>query len=146
EFYAEAQLPLVTGAPMAEQLVLGGAYRYSDYEAEGRGTTTDFSTDTYHAFLNWTPVDSVRLRAQCQRAVRAPTVIELYTGQGTNLPNLAQDAQGNYDPCATSNPTASFEECARTGVTQDQYGNILDVLSGQTQSITGGNPFLSPEE
>lgn len=146
EFFAETQLPLVTGAPMAEQLVLGGAYRYSDYEAEGRDTTNDFSTDTYHAFLNWTPVESVRLRAQFQRAVRAPNVIELYTGQGTNLPNLSQGPNGRYDPCATSNPSASFEECARTGVTQAQYGNILDVLSGQTQSITGGNPFLEPEE
>jgi outer membrane receptor protein involved in Fe transport len=50
-----------------------------------------------------------------------------------------------YDPCAGANPIASLETCARTGVTAAQYGNILDVISGQTQSLTGGNPQLSPE-
>ena len=30
-------------------------------------------------------------------------------------------------------------------MTAAQYGTILDVISGQTQSITGGNPNLNPE-
>jgi outer membrane receptor protein involved in Fe transport len=30
-------------------------------------------------------------------------------------------------------------------VTAADYGSILDVISGQTQSLTGGNPFLDPE-
>ena len=38
-----------------------------------------------------------------------------------------------------------LETCARTGVTAGTYGGILDVISGQTQSLTGGNPELSPE-
>lgn len=146
EAYMEAQVPLVTGAPLMEQVAVGGAYRYSDYETEGSGTSNTFDTDTWHVFLNWTPIQDVRLRAQFQRAVRAPNVIELFTPQGTGLPDLTEGPNGLFDPCATDNPSATFEECARTGVTEEQFGNIIDVISGQTQAITGGNPFLDPEE
>lgn len=146
EFFLEGQLPLVTGAPMFEQLAIGGAYRYSDYTTEGSGTENTFTTDTWHIYANWTPVESVRLRGQFQRAVRAPNVIELFTPQGTNLPNLTAGDNGFFDPCAGPNPEATLEQCALTGVTAGQFGNIPDVISGQTQSITGGNPFLEPEE
>ncbi|MFQ5549299.1 MAG: TonB-dependent receptor domain-containing protein, partial [Woeseia sp.] len=86
-----------------------------------------------------------------QRAVRAPNVIELYTGQNTNLPDLSPagtNANGVqlFDPCASDAPIATLEQCQRTGVTAAQYGTIFDVLAGQTQSITGGNPNLDPEE
>jgi len=145
EVYMEAQIPLVTGAPGFEELTIGGAYRYSDYTAEGNNVENDFNTDTFHAFVNWSPVSDIRLRGQFQRAVRSPNVIELFTGQNTNLPDLISQPNGFFDPCAGPDPFRTLEECARTGVTPDQFGNIPDVISGQTQSITGGNPNLSPE-
>ncbi|MDR9453081.1 MAG: TonB-dependent receptor [Wenzhouxiangella sp.] len=148
EFYAEAQLPLVTGRAGIENLSIGGAYRYSDYTVDGAGSSNEFDTDTYHVFLNYSPTQSLRLRAQYQRAVRAPNVVELFTPQGTNLPNLTQGTNGLYDPCASQGdiePAASAAACANTGVTAAQYGNVPDVISGQTQSITGGNPLLDPE-
>ena len=148
EVFTEGQVPLVTSAPGMEELTLGGAYRFSDYSlenAEGE-VTNSFSTDTWHAFVNWTPVESVRLRAQFQRAVRAPTVGAAFAPQGTNLPNLTVGPNGFFDPCAGPNPAATLEQCMRTGVTEEQFGGIPDVISGQTQSITGGNPQLTAEE
>lgn len=145
ELYAEAQIPLVTDMPYFKELVLTGQYRYSDYTAEGNNTTADFSSDAYGAGLAWSPVDQIKLRGQYQRSVRAPNVIELFTGQNTNLPNLTQGPTGLFDPCATANPTATLEQCQRTGVTAGQFGNILDVISGQTQSLTGGSTTLQPE-
>ncbi|MDT8437726.1 MAG: TonB-dependent receptor [Wenzhouxiangellaceae bacterium] len=145
ELYMETQIPIITGKPFFEQLTIGGAYRYSDYDTEGGGTSNSFNTDTYHLFANWTPVEDIRLRAQFQRAVRAPNVIELFTPQGTNLPNLTTGANGFFDPCAGPNPAATLEQCVNTGINPAQFGNIPDVISGQTQSITGGNPFLRPE-
>jgi len=149
ELFAEVQVPLVTGKPGFEELTLSGQYRYSDYTVDGNGVTNGFSTDAFGIQLTWSPVEDVTLRGQFQRAVRAPNVIELFTGIGTNLPNLNQgtNADGDtiFDPCATSAPTATFDQCANTGVTAGQFGNILDVISGQTQSITSGNPNLSPE-
>jgi len=134
-----------------QELTLRGQYRYSDYEGKGNNTTSPFETDTYGMSLAWAPIDSLRFRAQYQRAVRAPNVIELYTGQNTNLPNLSSagtNANGVqlFDPCASNAPIATLEECQRTGVTAAQYGTILDVISGQTQSLTGGNPDLQAEE
>jgi outer membrane receptor protein involved in Fe transport len=78
-------------------------------------------------------------------------VIELYTGQNTNLPNLnpaGTNANGVqlFDPCASDAPIESLATCQNTGMTAAQYGSAFDVISGQTQSLTGGNPFLDPEE
>lgn len=150
EFFTEIQIPLVTDKPFFKEFTFEGAYRHSEYEVQGNGTSNSFDTDTFGLTLAWAPVEDVRLRGQFQRAVRAPNVIELFTGQDTGLPNL--DSAGTnangvqvFDPCATDAPIASFAACANTGVTAAQFGNILDVIAGQTQSITGGNPALSPE-
>lgn len=149
EVYAELQVPLITDRPFFEELVLAGQYRYSDYNASGNNTTNGFTTDAYGVQLTWIPIDGFKIRGQYQRSVRAPNVIELYTGQDVGLPNLSArtNSAGNtiYDPCATANPTATLAQCANTGVTAAQYGNILDVISGQTQGIFGGNPALNPE-
>ena len=150
EIFLEAQVPLITGRPGAEELTINGQYRFSDYTTDGNGISNSFDTDTFGLSLNWTPVEAVKFRGQFQRAVRAPNVIELFTGQDQGLPNLnvaGVNALGVevFDPCATAAPLLSFEQCALTGVTAEQFGNILDVISGQTQSITGGNPVLDPE-
>ncbi|MEL6322885.1 MAG: TonB-dependent receptor [Pseudomonadota bacterium] len=149
EIYAELQIPLVTGKPFFEELVLSGQYRYSDYSTDGNGTSSSFSTDAFGVQLTWAPIDDVTFRGQFQRAVRAPNVIELFTGQNTGLPNLNGDTNANgdqiFDPCATTAPTATLAQCQNTGVTADQFGGIPDVIAGQTQSLTGGNPDLTPE-
>lgn len=150
EIYAELQIPLVQGKPFFEELVLSGQYRYSDYSTDGNGTSNSFDTDTYGVQLTWTPVSDFTLRGQYQRSVRAPNVIELFTGVSTGLPNLNVAGTNSngvqlFDPCASDAPIATFEQCANTGVTMAQFGTILDVISGQTQSILSGNPNLEPE-
>lgn len=145
ELYTELQVPLITDRPGFRELTVNGQYRYSDYTTNGNGVTGGFQTDAYGVQLVWAPVDALKLRAQYQRAVRAPNVIELFTGQDVGLPNLNLGNNGFYDPCAGPNPAASAAACANTGVTATQYGNIIDVISGQTQGIFGGNPDLQPE-
>lgn len=151
ELFFEAQIPLITDRVFAKELTLNTQYRFSDYTTDGNGVSNSFDTDTFGISLNWTPVESVRFRGQFQRAVRAPNVIELFTGQDQGLDNLNQFGVnslgvGLSDPCASAAPLLSLEQCALTGVTAAQFGNILDVISGQTQVITGGNPDLEPEE
>ncbi|MEM9375315.1 MAG: TonB-dependent receptor [Pseudomonadota bacterium] len=146
EYFAEVQIPLVQGMQYAEELGLTAAYRTSDYESvdilngvEGGS----FSVDTYSVGLTWSPVEQFRLRGQYQRAIRAPNVFELFDPVNTNLSSLT-------DPCSgfagsDEAPTATFEECARTGVTAAQFGAIPPD-SGQLNIIEGGNPNLQPEE
>jgi outer membrane receptor protein involved in Fe transport len=150
EFFAEAEIPLISDKTFAQELTLRAQYRYSDYDTSGNGTSSSFDTDAYGVSIAWAPVEDVRFRGQFQRAVRAPNVIELFTGQDTGLPNLTSagtNANGIqlFDPCASDAPIASLAACANTGVTAAQFGTILDVISGQTQSVTGGNPNLQPE-
>ena len=150
ELYTELQMPIAQDRPLFHELTFAGQYRYSDYTTDGNGVSNSFATDALGAQLTWAPVKDITLRSQFQRAVRAPNVIELFTGQDTGLPNLnsaGTNAIGEqlFDPCASSAPVATFEQCANTGVTAEQFGNIIDVISGQTQSLTGGNPDLDPE-
>ena len=150
EIFGELEIPLVTDHPLAEELVFNGQYRNSSYDVDGNGVSNSFSTDTYGAQLTWAPNQDVSFRGQYQRAVRAPNVVELFTGQSTGLPELSiagttPDGDNIFDPCASATPVASAAACANTGVTAAQFGSVPDIAAGQTQGIFGGNPGLTPE-
>ncbi len=150
EIFTEAQIPLVQGRPFFEELGLNGAYRFSDYTTDGNGVVNSFSTHTFSGGVTWMPAPELRLRGQFQRAVRAPNVIALFTGQNTGLFNAAAGLNGLFDPCASGpggvpTPNATAAQCAFTGVTAGQYGSIPDNPAGQLNTISGGNPLLNPE-
>ena len=138
EFFGELIVPLVEQVPFMQSLSFEGAYRYSDYDS-------GFKTDTYKLGLNWSPVRDFRLRGSYQRAVRAPNVIELFSSQQLFEVELTENADGSYDPCSGPTPIATAAQCARTGVTAAQYGNIVDNPAGQFNSLIGGNENLQPE-
>jgi len=66
-------------------------------------------------------------------------VYELFQQQGLGL-------GGSEDICAGPNPTATRDQCARTGDSAAQYGNILENPAGQYNSLDGGNPALNVEK
>ncbi|MAT84023.1 MAG: TonB-dependent receptor [Gammaproteobacteria bacterium] len=138
DLFLELNVPLVQGAPGVEHLGVDGAYRYSDYD--------DFTTDSYKFGADYAPTNDIRFRASYQRAVRAPNIFELFDPQGISLFDLTEGPNGLYDPCSGPTPTATFEQCARTGVTAAQYGNIADNPAGQFNNLEGGNPDLDPEK
>lgn len=138
EFFGEVVIPLAENMPGLYSLSFEGAYRYSDYD-------TGFKTDTFKLGMNWSPIRDFRLRGSYQRAVRAPNVIELFSSQQLFEVELTENANGSYDPCSGPTPIATAEQCARTGVTAAQYGNIVDNPAGQFNSLIGGNQDLQPE-
>lgn len=131
EYFAEANVPLLKDAPFAQALSLDLAYRYSDYSTAG-------TTDTYRFGADWQPVNMFRVRAGFNRAVRAPNVGELFTPNSLGL-------WSGTDPCAGANPEYTAAQCARTGVSATQYGNIGFSPAGQYNQVTGGNAGLDPE-
>ncbi|MEP3890140.1 MAG: TonB-dependent receptor [Hellea sp.] len=158
EIFGEIEIPLITGAAFAEELVFNGQYRNSSYDVAGNGITNSFNTDTYGLQLTWAPTTDISFRGQFQRAVRAPNVVELFTGLGLGLPELSEagtfinangDEQPIYDPCAGADPAgttgATAAQCANTGVTAAQYGNVPDIAAAQAGGLFGGNPLLTPE-
>ncbi len=126
EVFMEANIPVLDG------LALDLAYRYSDYSTVG-------GQDTYRFGFDWQPVEMARIRAGFNRAVRAPNVSELYSVNNLGL-------WGGVDPCSGATPEFTAAQCAATGVTAAQYGNIVASPAGQYNQISGGNVDLSPEE
>lgn len=131
EVFTEFNAPIMDGMPFAEQLTLNGGYRYSKY-------TLGFSTNTYKFGVEWAPIKDVRFRASFNQAVRAPNIAELFT-TATIGPG------GSVDPCWGPAPTLTAAQCARTGVTAAQYGNLGVNPASQFNIQTGGNANLHAE-
>ena len=131
EFFGEANIPLLSNAPFAQKLNLDLAYRYSDYSTSG-------GSSTYRAGFDWQPIDLFTVRVGYNRAVRAPNVSELFSVQALGL-------WSGDDPCAGTSPSQTLAQCANSGVTPAQYGNISESPAGQYNGLFGGNPLLEPE-
>lgn len=136
ELFTEARIPILEGKSFAENLSAEVGYRYSEY-------STDWETDTYKFGLEWSPIEAIRLRGSYQHAVRVPNASELFSIQQVGL-------RGTVDPCAIDPgkqtvPALSFEQCARTGMTQSQYGQVEFNSANQYNGFIGGNQELEPE-
>jgi outer membrane receptor protein involved in Fe transport len=142
EFFTEASVPLIEGAPLVEALTIDLGYRYSDYD-------TDVDADTYKVAASWTINSDIRLRGSYQRAIRAGNIVELFQP----LNGILWSADN--DPCSGVNPATglsalgyTFEQCARSGVSQAIWdaGGPLDSPAAQYNGVTGGDPNIEPEE
>jgi iron complex outermembrane receptor protein len=131
ELFTEVRIPLAQDLPFVKDLTLDGGYRFSDYSSAG-------TTNTWKITGEWRPVDDILIRGGFNRAVRAPNVSELFAPQSVVL-------DGNSDPCAGPKPQFTAAQCARTGVSASQYGNISANPAAQYNGLEGGNPNLKPE-
>jgi len=135
EVFIETLIPIVQDVTGVRDLSMELGYRYSDYSTSG-------TSPNYKAQIAWAPTDSWKFRLGLNRATRAPNVRELFRPQGLGLGGT-EDICAN-DP-ATGVPSASLEQCQRTGMTAAQYGTILPNPADQYNSLNGGNPDLDPE-
>jgi iron complex outermembrane receptor protein len=138
ELFAEAQLPIVEH-DFIDELSFGAGYRKSWYET---GAGRKYDTDTYKLSVQFAPVRDIELRGSYNRAVRAPTIFELFT-----TPHIALD--GSIDLCADHAITATEFGC----IAQLQAAGIANPIgfttpgnpSEQYNGLLGGNPDLLPE-
>ncbi len=152
EGYGEILIPLLRDLPLIRSLETNLGYRVSNYDTVG-------VVDSYKADLNWEVVDGFRVRGGVQRAVRAPSIGELFGPQNTNFPNVGTPVstagvpQFSGDPCdirgayrQASNPNANAVRtlCLAQGVPSQIIGTYT-FPNAQTQGLTGGNPNLSEE-
>ena len=133
EEFIEVRAPLIQDRPGAKELLFDTGYRRSDY-------TTAGVTNTYKFEVQYAPLEDYRFRLSYDRAVRAPSVAELYTP-----PIVGLAAVGN-DPCAPP-IIYTLVQCQRTGVTPAQYNNasIPQGVANQLSQQTSGNVDLKPE-
>ena len=135
EGFVETSIPIIQDAPLAKELSLQAAYRFSSYDRAG-------DTNTYRIGALWAPIPDIKFRGSYDRAVRAPNVSELFTPAGGSSSNAGRD------PCSALNggvvTTAAL--CNATGVPAGvQFTGALNCPTNQCQGAVGGNPFLKPE-
>jgi iron complex outermembrane receptor protein len=138
EVFGEVRLPLVQEKRGIHDLVFDVGYRKSQY-------STDVETDTYKVELQYAPTPDFRFRGSYNRAIRAPSIVELYN------PQLVGKVAFGEDPCAPSEDTgviaATLAQCLNTGATAAQYNaGIPQGTAGQLTQLQGGNPDLKPEK
>ncbi|MCP3935103.1 MAG: TonB-dependent receptor [Actinomycetia bacterium] len=131
EAFLEAAIPIVQDTSGFQDFTFELGFRYSDYSTSG-------AEETWKTGINWAFNDSWRIRGGFNRAVRAPNLWDLYVPLRFGL-------GGSNDICAGSSPTATPEQCARTGVSAAQYGTILPNPADQYNNLGGGNVYLIPE-
>ena len=138
EQFIEARIPILEDKPGAQYLAFDAGYRRSDYTTIGVVNTEKFE-------VQYAPIEDVRLRGSYQKAIRAPSLTELFT------PQLVGKITFGEDPCAPAELTgalaATLEECVRTGVTPDQYNNrsVPQGTASQLSQLQGGNSDLTEE-
>jgi iron complex outermembrane receptor protein len=126
EYYLEAAVPVT------DQLTGDVAFRSSDYEISGTSTTSRVS-------LSYVMNDVAKFRVGFNTAERAPSVADYF------IPS-SQGLWEGTDNCAGSTPVYTQEQCARTGMTAAQYGNVTLSPASQYYNRGGGNINLIPEE
>ena len=152
EGYGEILIPLLRDLPLIRSLETNLGYRLSSYDAIG-------TTEAWKADLNWEIVEGLRLRGGIQRAVRAPSIGELFGPQNLNFPNVGSPTstsgarQFSGDPCdirgAYRAPGAAGAAGVRTlCLTQGVPTQVIDTYTfanQQVSGLTGGNPNLGEE-
>ena len=152
EYFAEIRVPIIQDKRGAQDLSVDAGYRTSDYSTSG-------TADTWKFEVQYAPINSLRLRGSVNRAIRAPSIIELFNPQ-----NVGKITSGP-DPCAPtldSNnnlvpASRTLQQCLRT-VSASQaaaftaaYGNggttntIPQGTASQLSQVQGGNTHLTPE-
>ena len=139
ELFMEASIPLVEGRPFVEELTLDLAFRYSDY-------SYGINTETFGIRTGWAINQDIKARGSFQRAIRGANVRELFLPRGFNLFDMTGDPCGGPVTNGMTARGRTLEECARSGVTAEQFGRIANSPAGQYNFLQGGNPDLAPEE
>ena len=88
EVFAEVDFPLIEGRSRIDYLGLNAAARYSDYSTAVGGVST------YKLGTEYAPSASARIRAQYQRAVRAPNINELFNSGTAGIAVLTDFCEG----------------------------------------------------
>ncbi len=142
EGFGEIIIPLLADAPFFHSLTLEAGGRYSSYKVDAAGSPS-FNATTYKAAATWEPVESLKLRANYQRAVRAPNIGELFAPSSVNLTNLKNDPCQGTAAVTNANLRAV---CIAQGAPASQIGKIDPPSASQINATFSGNVNLRPEK
>jgi len=134
DLFMEVSAPIISDVFLVNKLEFNGAVRYSDYSNSVGNATT------WAAGFVYEPVKGFGLRSQYQRAIRGPSIAELYLGNTVSF-------DGAVDPCTTAAAVPAGDlrtRCLATGYPASKLGVPF---GGSTSypATQGGNPDLKEE-
>ncbi|MEM9178727.1 MAG: TonB-dependent receptor [Pseudomonadota bacterium] len=132
EVFGEVEIPLLKGAPSAEELSLNLSARAFNYATYGTG-------DVWKIQGNWQVTPEVRFRATKGTTFRAPALFETFLGATTGF-----QSQLAIDPCANWGESSNQNlrtNCASIGIPED----YSPIGSSATIFSEGGGSDLTPE-
>ena len=144
EGFAELLVPILKDMPFARELSLNLGYRYSHYNQSG-------GNSTYKADASWVPVEGLRFRGGYSRAVRAPSLGNLYGPTSTGNLNIGTGPNAG-DPCAVGSTFRSGANAAQVQALCIAQGIPAAIYPTYTYGVTsvqgsdGSNPKLKPEK
>ncbi len=133
EAFAEISLPLLKDVPFFQELTLTGSGRVSGYN-NNAGTVW-----TYAGGIDWSPIRDLRFRAAYSKAIRAPTLSDLFSAQSQNF------APAPNDPCSSRNLATGSATRAANCTAAGRPANYDFVYTSSLEIISGGNPTLTQE-
>jgi outer membrane receptor protein involved in Fe transport len=136
EVFGEVRLPVLKGLPGVDELTFTGSVRYADYTLQNTDTI-----ETYTGGVQYAPIPDVRFRFSVSKAVRNPTLGDLFSPQTQNF-------AGVDDPCDVANinqgTATRAANCAAAGI---PAGFVNDQANAATIEIrSAGNSALVEEE
>ena len=138
EAFVELRAPLLKDKPFAKDVSVDVGGRHSQYDLFG-------GTNTWKADLHWLASNSLMVRGGFERAIRAPSLQELY-----NPTVQAQDSI-SVDPCEYNSSFRTGPNAAQVAALCQAQGvpaASLPTFSYGVSSAPGvitGNPTLKPE-
>jgi iron complex outermembrane recepter protein len=138
EVYLELLAPLLKDKPWAKDVSVDIGGRHSQYDLFG-------GTNTWKADLHWQADDTLMFRGGFERAIRAPSLQELY-----NPTVQAQDSI-SVDPCEYNSSYRTGANAAKVAALCAAQGVPASVLPGFTYGVNSangiitGNTALKPE-
>ena len=144
ELFIEANLPLLSDAPAAQQLEATIGFRYADHS--NAGTITAWKAETI-----WQINDGVTFRSSYQQAVRAPDFVSLYSPVVSDFYSWefrGEPCDSTFEPDddllgAQQDPDVAAL-CVAQGIPESELPNFVD-SDRAGPGISGGNPDLAEE-
>ncbi len=133
ELYGELYVPILADRPGIELIAFEGGLRYSDYSTAG-------GVWSYKLGGEYSPFQGLKFRGLYQRAVRAPNVIELYSGATNTAPQAVDFCNAGAGRTAEER---SF--CINSLGVPAAVADVFQQENQQIRAITGGNPNLEEE-
>lgn len=144
EAFGELLVPILRDRPFFKDLSLDLGYRYSHYNQSGGNSTWKIDG-------SWAPVSALRFRGSYSRAIRAPSLANLYGPTSVGQLNIGTPPSAG-DPCAVgssfragANAAQVQALCLEQGVPSALYPTYTYGVASVAGS-DGSNPTLLPEK